>query len=80
MGKTDGHEDDIDCYVVFNRILGINSETQLGEDVFLVTSDELGLENEHSLSKLEAILNVGEKCAIANFNGLSDLIMKVQVM
>ena len=36
-------------------MVGINSETQLGEDMVLVTSDESGLENEHSLSKLEAI-------------------------
>ena len=37
-------------------MVGINSETQLGEDMVLVTSDESGLENEYSLSKLEAIL------------------------
>ena len=58
-------------------MVGINSETQLGEDMVLVTSDESGLENEYSLSKLEAILNVGEKHTITNFNGLSDLIIKV---
>ena len=74
MGKIDGHKDGIDYYIVFNRMVGINSETQLGEDMVLVTSDESGLENEHSLSKLEAIL---KKHAITNFNGLSDLIIKV---
>ena len=74
MGKIDGHKDDIDYYVVFNGMVGMHSETQLGEDVVLVTSDESGLENEHSLSKLEAIL---KKHAITNFNGLSDLIVKV---
>jgi len=54
-------------------MVGINSETQLGEDMVLVTPDESGLENEYSLSKLEAILNEGEKHTITNFNGLSDV-------
>jgi len=69
-------EQDVDYYINFNRMAGINNETREGGDQVLITKQGLALNDN---STLLAKLSEGQSFEIADFDGTTQKLVQIYV-